>query len=120
VRIAGVDDPTGLQRGEPCFLDETVALAGADGSRPVILLKHRPWVNTESAGRFDLQLSGHTHGGQIFPFSIIIYCIYPITPGLRRVAPDRYIYLSRGAGTWGPPMRLFAPPEVTLIILEPA
>jgi hypothetical protein len=119
VRIAGVDDPAGIQRGEDCFLNEAAALADADGSRPVILLKHQPRINPASAGRLDLQLSGHTHGGQIFPFSIVIYCFYPITPGLHRVAPGGYIYLSRGTGTWGPPMRLFAPPEVTLIVLEP-
>ena len=109
----------GLQRSEPCFLDESVALAGADGARPVILLKHQPRINPASVGRFDLQLSGHTHGGQIFPFSLVVYCFYPIPPGLHRVAPDSDIYLSRGTGTWGPPMRLFAPPEVTLILLEP-
>jgi predicted MPP superfamily phosphohydrolase len=120
MRIAGVDDPAGLQGKEPCFLDESVALAGADGTRPVILLKHQPRIKSASAGRFTLQLSGHVHGGQIFPFSIVVYCFYPITSGLHRVAPDSYIYLSRGTGTWGPPMRLFAPPEVTLIILEPA
>jgi hypothetical protein len=119
VRIVGVDDPAGLQRREPCFLDEPVALAGADGMRPAILLKHQPRINPASAGRFDLQLSGHLHGGQIFPFNMVVYCFYPITPGLHRVAPDSYIYLSRGTGTWGPPMRLFAPPEVTLILLEP-
>jgi predicted MPP superfamily phosphohydrolase len=120
LRIAGVDDPAGRQRSEPCFLDEPVALAGADGMRPVILLKHQPRINPASAGRFDLQLSGHLHGGQIFPFNLVVYCFYPITPGLHRVAPGGDIYLSRGTGTWGPPMRLFAPPEVTLIILEPA
>lgn len=120
VRIAGVDDPAGCQGSEPCFLDEPAALAGEDGTRPVVLLKHQPRVNPASAGRFDLQLSGHLHGGQIFPFNLVVYCFYPITPGLHRVAPGGDIYLSRGTGTWGPPMRLFAPPEVTLIILEPA
>jgi predicted MPP superfamily phosphohydrolase len=119
VRIAGVDDPAGLQRKEPCFLDESVALAGADEARPVILLKHQPRIKPASAGRFDLQLSGHTHGGQIFPFGFVVSCFYPIRPGLRRVAPNGAMYVSRGAGTWGPPMRLFAPPEVTLILLEP-
>lgn len=120
VRIVGVDDPAGLQRREPCFLDEPAALAGADGTRPVVLLKHQPRINPASAGRFDLQLSGHLHGGQIFPFNLVVYCFYPITSGLHRVAPNSYIYLSRGTGTWGPPLRLLAPPEVTLIILEPA
>jgi uncharacterized protein len=119
VRVTGVDDPAGIQRGEDCFLNEGTALAGADDSRPVILLKHQPRVNPASVGRFDLQLSGHTHGGQIFPFGIIVHFLYPFTPGLHRVGPASWFYLSRGTGTWGPPMRLFAPPEVTLIVLEP-
>ncbi len=119
VRIAGVDDPAGRQGSEPCCLDEPAALAGEDGMRPVVLLKHQPRIHPASAGRFDLQLSGHLHGGQIFPFNLVVYCFYPITPGLHRVAPGSDIYLSRGTGTWGPPMRLFAPAEVTLILLEP-
>ena len=120
VRVAGVDDPAGLQGREPCFLDEAVALAGADDGRPVILLKHQPRIKPASVGRFGLQLSGHTHGGQIFPFGLVVSCFYPIRPGLHRLAPESAMYLSRGTGTWGPPMRLFAPPEVTLIILQPA
>jgi hypothetical protein len=119
VRIAGVDDPAGLQRREPCFLDEAAALSAAEDARPIVLLKHRPWVNPASAGRFDLQLSGHTHGGQVFPFSLVVYCFYPVAPGLRRLSQSGYFYLSRGTGTWGPPVRLFAPPEVTLILLQP-
>ncbi len=119
VRIAGVDDPAGSQGSEPCFLDEAAALAEADDVRPVILLKHQPRINPASEGRFDLQLSGHTHGGQIFPFNLVVYAFYPVWPGLRRLSPASNFYLSRGTGTWGPPMRLFAPPEVTLIILKP-
>jgi len=119
VRIAGVDDPAGSQGSEPCVLYEATALASADDARPVILLKHQPRINPASAGRFDLQLSGHTHGGQIFPFNLIVCAFYPVRPGLQRLSPASYFYLSRGTGTWGPPMRLFAPPEVTLILLEP-
>jgi len=121
VRIAGVDDPAGLRTGRDCLVSESAALAAADGSRPTILLKHQPKVVASSAARFDLQLSGHTHGGQLFPFHLAMSCLFDYAPGLHPVAPsaNSYIYLSRGAGTWGPPMRLFAPPEVTLIVLEP-
>ena len=85
----------------------------------MILLKHRPAVNPESVGRFDVQLSGHSHGGQIFPFTLLMRYYFPTTPGLHRLGPDCWLYHSRGAGTWGPPLRVLAPPEVTLLVLEP-
>ena len=110
--IVGVDDPaTGKAQSEEGLLpdkDEGFTL----------LLKHRPLVNAGTLGRFDLQLSGHAHRGQIFPFNLITRLHYPQQDGLYLLAPGAWLYASRGTGTWGPPMRLFSPPEITLFIIE--
>lgn len=122
VVIAGVDDPAFVPSITERRTQEKKTLDAAhsidDG--PIILLKHRPQVFDESLDRFELQLSGHTHGGQIFPFGIIVYAFNHVWPGLHKPPRGGYLYLSRGTGTWGPPLRLFAPPEVTLFVLEPA
>jgi predicted MPP superfamily phosphohydrolase len=116
--VVGVDDPAVLYR-QPSALSpdeqETQALA-APGSRPfTLLLKHRPTVRAESLGRFDLQLSGHTHKGQIFPFTLVTRLWFSRQDGLYCLEGGSLLYVSRGTGTWGPPMRFLAPPEVTLI-----
>ena len=67
---------------------------------------------------FDLQLSGHTHGGQIFPFVYLTRLAYRVQTGLTELADGRRLYVSRGTGTWGPPIRLFAAPEITLITIK--
>jgi hypothetical protein len=82
-----------------------------------LLLKHRPIISKESIGLFDLQLSGHTHKGQIFPFSLVTRLYYPIHSGLLELVNGSHLYVSRGAGTWGPPIRFLSPPEVTVIDL---
>lgn len=84
-----------------------------------LLLKHRPEILTESDGHFDLQLSGHVHGGQIFPFNFLVKLKHPIPCGITTTKSGSLIYVSRGTGTWGPPMRLCAPPEVTIIDIIP-
>ncbi|MDD3799812.1 MAG: metallophosphoesterase [Novosphingobium sp.] len=116
--IAGVDDPTGAMLGVAVHRDEHALLAGR---RPgfTILLKHQPVVDPWAAGRFDLQLSGHVHHGQIFPFGLLVRLSYPMATGLTRLAGG-WLYVSRGTGTWGPPLRVLAPPEITLIELRPA
>ncbi len=76
-----------------------------------IFLKHRPEMSQNPVA-FDLQLSGHTHGGQIFPFGLIVSRFYPLPNGLNRHG-DSYLYKSRGSGSWGPPFRLLARPEIT-------
>ena len=69
--------------------------------------------------RCDLQLSGHTHDGQIFPFGWIIAALYPYPHArLVRASERLQVYVSRGTGTWGPPFRLFAPAEVTLFLIR--
>jgi predicted MPP superfamily phosphohydrolase len=110
--IVGVDDPaTGKARPEEELLPEK-----KEGF--TLLLKHRPLVNAGTPGRFDLQLSGHAHRGQIFPFNLLTRLHYPQQDGLYPLAPGAWLYASRGTGTWGPPMRLFSPPEITLFIIE--
>jgi len=84
-----------------------------------ILLRHAPDICPDSLGRFDLQLSGHTHHGQIFPFGLILKAVYPYISGLHDLGQGSRIYVSRGTGTWGPQVRLLAPPEMTLIRLRP-
>jgi predicted MPP superfamily phosphohydrolase len=118
--IAGVDDPAGARSGGRPLLDEDAALPAPGEARFVVLLKHRPTVREKSLGRFDLQLSGHTHRGQIFPFPLVIFLTHRYVAGLYELAGGARLHVSRGSGTWGPPMRLLSPPEVTLIILEPA
>jgi predicted MPP superfamily phosphohydrolase len=113
LKLVGVDDPG---RGQQ--VDEDGAL-GEDSERFTLLLKHRPDVQESSLGLFDLQLSGHTHKGQIFPFTFLTSLVYPYQAGLYTLAKGSLIYTSRGTGTWGPPMRIGAPPEITLIELVP-
>jgi predicted MPP superfamily phosphohydrolase len=84
--------------------------------RFVLLLKHRPGVPDDSDGKFDLQLSGHTHGGQIWLFNLSMHRHYDFVQGLVKRG-DSYVYVSNGTGFWGPPIRVFAPPEVTVIDL---
>ena len=71
----------------------------------------------EPGARFDLQLSGHTHAGQIFPFNFFVRLMYPRDEGLYPLTNGGELYVSRGTGTWGPPIRILAPAEITLIIL---
>lgn len=110
LRIVGVDDPAG--GGAP---DEVPLLEQAGQKNFILLLKHRPSVAPQAEGLFDLQLSGHAHGGQIFPFSILTRQVYPLFDGFYQLAGGSHLYTSRGTGTWGPPMRIFSPPEITLI-----
>ncbi|MDQ1335657.1 MAG: uncharacterized protein QG552_2607 [Thermodesulfobacteriota bacterium] len=115
--IAGVDDEAGHRSGLFAGDREEELLSQVPVGRFALLLKHRPYVDPKVDRRFDLQLSGHTHGGQIFPFSLIIKMLYPVDAGLLKPKDGAYLYVSRGAGTWGPPIRFFAPPEITTIDL---
>jgi uncharacterized protein len=83
----------------------------------IILMKHRPLVDEEAIVLFDLQLSGHVHKGQIFPFSLITGLYYPAQAGFEKLTDISSLYVSRGSGTWGPPIRFLSPPEVTVIEL---
>ena len=121
INLVGVDDPAGKRRypeNGQVGKEEKILLAESYSKRFTLLLKHRPKIETESLGQFDLQLSGHTHGGQIFPFSLITRLFYSRERGLYLLDKESVLYVSRGTGTWGPPMRLLSPPEVTLIELQ--
>ncbi len=115
--IAGVDDPALRLRNPSLSIDEKGILSSISHDRFVLLLKHRPVVVKENLGTFDLQLSGHVHKGQIFPFNLVTHLFYPVKMGYSRYPSGSSLYVSRGAGTWGPPIRLLAPPEVTIIEL---
>lgn len=115
--ITGLNDPGSRKQGQQGSKTELELLAAADKGHFVLLLKHRPDIVPESRGNFDLQLSGHVHKGQIFPFNIITWLEYPIETGLTDLGNGSLIYVSRGTGVWGPPIRFLAPPEVTIIDL---
>ena len=120
VALAGVDDRAGRTTHQNCFDDEQKTLDAAPRDAFIILLKHQPLARDGSVGRFDLQLSGHVHDGQIFPFQLVIRFLYPYLGGTYRLGPRSLLNVSRGIGTWGPPMRLGARPEICVIMLEPA
>jgi len=115
--IPGVDDPASTPpEKSPKEYD---LLKGVPQNTFSLLLKHRPIIGKSSIDAIDLQLSGHTHQGQIFPFDALVRLSYPLGYGLQHIAPNRYLYTSRGTGTWGPPIRVWARPEVTIIDLVP-
>lgn len=117
INIAGVDDPAEKYFGISRRATEEEVLSGLPREKFTLLLKHRPLLDKEALGLFDFQLSGHVHKGQIFPFSIATWLYYPIDSGIRKLPGNAYLYVSRGSGTWGPPIRFLAPPEVTVIDL---
>ncbi|MGB8657826.1 MAG: metallophosphoesterase [Candidatus Zixiibacteriota bacterium] len=117
LNIAGVDDPAGRSFRTSTQISEKELLSGLPQENFTLLLKHRPFVDEGSIGLFDLQLSGHAHKGQIFPFSLITKMYYPIDHGCLRLSNGSYFCVSKGAGTWGPPIRFLAPPDVIVIEL---
>lgn len=119
VMIAGVDDPTGQRMGLPGHTDERALLQSLAPDRFAILIKHQPRLDPQTTGKFDLQVSGHVHKGQIFPFGLLVRMTYPVATGLTTLAGGGSIYVSRGTGTWGPPLRVAAAPEITLIEIRP-
>ncbi|MGW4879178.1 metallophosphoesterase [Streptomyces sp. NPDC004262] len=118
--VAGVDDVTAESSGLPGHhADLAGALDGADPGLPVLLLAHQPkFVERAAADGIDLQLSGHTHGGQIWPFHHLVRIDQPVLAGLSRHGTRTLLYTSRGTGFWGPPFRVFAPSEITLLVLR--
>ncbi len=115
--IAGIDDPQARYFGPYNERSEKELHAGIPDNRFALLLKHRPLLDKSSRGLFDLQLSGHVHKGQIFPFSIVTGLYYETQAGFAALAKGSSLYVSRGSGTWGPPIRFLSPPEVTIIDL---
>jgi uncharacterized protein len=118
ILFAGVDFPGTPGMPEAMSCDELRVLPQRDRQYFTVLLKHLPAVHPSASGRFDLQLSGHTHGGQIFPFGLFVRLFYRYMHGAYQVSPESLLYVTTGAGTWGPPVRVLARPEVTLFIIE--
>ncbi len=122
IDLAGINDygAAGLGRGYGPDLGQ--ALAGRDADRGLVLLAHQP-RGVEDAVRagVELQVSGHTHGGQIAPFNLVVGAVFPYLKGLYPdvKAGDRHgqIFVSRGTGYWGPPLRLGSAPEIAKIVL---
>jgi uncharacterized protein len=116
--LAGIDDPTGTGQEPGNGPDLPAALSGTDPALPVLLLAHQPRqvVDAVAAG-VDLQVSGHTHGGQIWPFHLLVRTEQPALAGLSRHGERTQLYVSRGTGFWGPPLRVFAPSEITVLTL---
>lgn len=113
--LAGVNDLRGEESGEgPDF---GKALGDRDPARTSVLMAHQPVQIHEAVKHgVDLQLSGHTHGGQLFPFHAVVAMANPTVAGLERYG-DTQLYVTRGAGAWGPPVRVGADPDVTIVRL---
>ncbi len=115
--LAGVDDYNAFGEGHGRNLSQ--ALAGRPQSREVVLLAHQPrQIQEASQHDVGLQLSGHTHGGQLFPWHFFVRLQQPFVRGRHRVGRTQ-LYISNGTGYWGPPLRIGAAPEITLIELHP-
>ncbi|WP_286951859.1 MULTISPECIES: metallophosphoesterase [Aminobacterium] len=112
--LAGVDDDD-IKMAESFSPSEQNLLSSLSPHRFRLFLKHRPIVMEDSIDFFDLQLSGHVHGGQMWPFTLVTRAVYPMGTGLHRLKNEVMLYVTSGAGTWGPPMRFLATPEVVII-----
>lgn len=118
--LCGVPDMQGGRFGEAHRPDYAAALAGTEEAALRVLLAHQPLQIRGAEGLgVDLQLSGHTHGGQYFPFTLLIKLAQPYAAGLHRVA-NTFLYVNPGSGYWGPPLRVGQPAEITLLRLTRA
>lgn len=116
--LVGINDLIGERMGVlPPDID--AAFSAVDASRPTIVLAHQP-KTIERIGQYrcDLMISGHTHGGQIFPFGLLVMIDQPYLAGLHRHTEEQQIFVSRGTGFWGPPLRVLAPSEISNIIIN--
>ena len=115
IRVAGIHDETGRGPDAPNI---DAALRGVPGDAFTMLAAHQPKAAESARGKgVDLQLSGHTHGGQLWPFRYAVLLQQPVIDGLDTVG-DVPVLTSRGAGAWGPPVRVLAPPEIPVITLR--
>lgn len=118
--LAGVTDYHGGQFYQHHHSDPHAAIAGAPATAPSILLAHQPRSASAAAkAGFDLQISGHTHGGQFWPWNYFVPLQQPYTAGMHKLE-DLWVYVSRGTGYWGPPKRFGAPSEITCLTLVAA
>jgi len=113
--LIGVPD----HHARPVIANMQAAARGRDPERELVVLAHQPvQVRDAIIVEAGLQISGHTHGGQLFPFNVLTGLVQPHVAGLEHAGGGTQIYTSRGTGFWGPPMRLLAPAEITSIILS--
>lgn len=116
--LVGLTDVSGF-RADFLPPDTKAAYTKLDQNKSCIVLAHQPKMITEMDDyRCDLMLSGHTHGGQIFPFGLLVMAAQPYLAGLYEHATDRQIFVSRGTGYWGPPLRFMAPSEISQIVIQ--
>jgi predicted MPP superfamily phosphohydrolase len=120
VNLSGVYDLAGERHGR-LKPDVKKALQNTDESLPTILLSHQPKIvnHISNNDNIDLIISGHTHGGQIFPFGLLVLLDQPYLHGLYNHNEKTKIYVSSGSGYWGPPLRVLAPSEIVKITLQP-
>lgn len=121
INLAGVYDLMGERMNSPLKPNVDVALKDHDRALPTVLLAHQPKQVKSLRGNepIDLILSGHTHGGQIFPFGLLVLLDQPYLHGLYQHNDRTQIYVSSGAGFWGPPVRVMAPSEIVKLNLKP-
>ena len=113
--IAGVDNPGGVMMSKQNDGFTTLSSIPDDlRDKFILFLKHIPYVHEDNIGLFDLQLSGHTHGGQLWPLRYLVNSMHEVKNGLS-VYKDSFLYVSNGVGVWGPPMRFLTPSEVAVI-----
>jgi predicted MPP superfamily phosphohydrolase len=119
LHIAGCDDRTAATSGVAGHgFDLDAALRGRSPHEPVVLLCHQPvLVDRAVAAGVDLQISGHTHGGQLWPITHLALIDQPVLSGLVKVG-GTWLYVTRGTGFWGPPARVGSPPEITVLVLR--
>jgi predicted MPP superfamily phosphohydrolase len=118
--LIGVNDLTGARMGylEP---DMDQAYSIVNEQKPCVVLSHQPKsIDLFKGRRCDLMLSGHTHGGQIFPFGLLVMMDQPYLAGLYQHSEKTQVFVSRGAGYWGPPIRILAPSEINQLQIRPA
>jgi predicted MPP superfamily phosphohydrolase len=116
--VAGVTDHSAGRMIPSHKSDPGAALAGSPVCDVKLLLAHQPKSSTAAKPHsFDLQLSGHTHGGQMFPWNLLVGLVHPFSRGLYRFGAG-WVYVNRGTGYWGPPMRVGVPSEITLLTLR--
>jgi predicted MPP superfamily phosphohydrolase len=115
LNLVGLDDYSASRFGFIQDISEYDILKKVDVSKYTILLKHQPRTEESNYPLFDLQLSGHTHAGQIFPFTLLVKFVFNYIDGLYKLDKNTLLYVNRGTGTWGPPIRFLATPEITII-----
>ena len=118
ILVAGVTDYNAGHFITSHTSDPNKAISGAPESDVRILLAHQPRsIFAATRAGFDLQISGHTHGGQMYPWQFLVYLQQPYLAGLNLHEDKTWVYVTRGAGYWGPPLRIGAPSEIALITL---